>query len=76
MTLADALYAVERLHSWADNETSPTTFAKFCSLIGSSQYRQVWATPLGYLEADLLAKALDAWATYPNEINAAIHAHD
>ena len=71
--MEDALYAITRLHDWADNEHGVTTFQKFCSLIGLSEYRQVWATPLGCLEGDMLADALKAWATYPNEVKAHIY---
>ena len=71
--LEDALYAIERLHDWGDNEQGITTFHKFCSLIGLSSYRQVWATPVGHLEGDLLADALKAWSNYPNEVRAHIN---
>jgi hypothetical protein len=71
LTVADALYAVERLRDWADSESSdaPSTFAKFLSLTGCmEQDGEVWATPCGYLECSLLAAALEAWATHPNDV--------
>ena len=71
--LENALYAIERLHDWADNEQGVTTFQKFCSLIGLSEYRQVWASPVGHLEGDLLADALKAWTRYPKEVKAFIY---
>lgn len=68
LTVADAIYAVERLLSWADNEDDrkPSTFAVWLSLTGNGG--TVWAEGLGYLECSLLADALQAWATYPHEI--------
>ena len=70
LTVADALYAVERLMDWADNEATghPSTFAKFLNLTGNLDQYSVWAEPCGYLECSLLASALEAWATYPNDV--------
>jgi hypothetical protein len=71
LTVADALYAVERLLDWANNEAmgQPSTFAKFLSLTGNlEQEGAVWAEPCGYLECSLLASALEAWATHPNDV--------
>lgn len=71
LTVADAVYAVERLLDWADNEApdQPSTFAKFLSLTGNlEQNGELWATSCGYLECSLLAAALEAWATHPNDV--------
>ena len=71
LTVADALYAVERLRDWADNEAdnAPSTFAKFLSLTGlMEQEGEVWATPCGFLECSVLAAALEAYATHPNDV--------
>lgn len=71
MTVEAALYAVERLRDWADNEdqAKPSTFAKFLSLTGNSKRGTFWATDCGYLECSLLATALEAWATHPNDVS-------
>ena len=66
LTVEDALYAVERLADWADNESGVSTFAKFLSLTGLGE--TYWASDLGCLEASLLAAALEAWATHPNDV--------
>ena len=68
LTVEQAIYAVERLLSWADSEDDrkPSTFAIWCSLTGNGG--TLWAFDRGYLECDMLAQALQAWATYPNEI--------
>jgi hypothetical protein len=71
LTVEDALYAVERLRDWADNEDNrqPSTFAKFLSLTGNlEQDGALWAMPCGYLECSMLAAALEAWATHPNDV--------
>ena len=71
LTVDQATYAVERLLSWADSEDDrkPSTFAIWLSLTGNlEQGGAVWAMDRGYLECDMLAQALQAWATYPNEI--------
>jgi hypothetical protein len=72
LTVEDALYAVERLLAWQDSEArneGPSTFAKFLSLTGNlEQEGTVWAEPCGYLECSLLASALEAWATHPNDV--------
>lgn len=68
LTVEEALYAVERLLDWADNESGVTTFAKFLSLTGLGGEITVWASSLGYLEASMLATALEAWATHPNDV--------
>jgi len=69
LTIEEATYAVQRLHDWADNEDGVSTFSKFLSLTGlMEQDGTVWATSLGYLEADLLAQALKAWATHPQDV--------
>ena len=71
LSVADALYAVERLRDWADNEdqAKPSTFAKFLSLTGNSERGTIWAGDCGYLECSLLAAALEAWATHPNDVS-------
>jgi hypothetical protein len=68
LTVEQATYAVERLLSWADSEDDrkPSTFSIWCSLTGNGG--TLWAFDRGYLECDMLAQALQAWATYPNEI--------
>jgi hypothetical protein len=68
LTVKQALYSVERLLSWADSEDDrkPSTFALWLSLTGNGG--TLWAFDRGYLECDMLAQALQAWATYPNEI--------
>lgn len=71
--IQDAEYAVDRLFCWADNEEHPSTYLLFLVLTGNLQAD--FAKSLGYLEADLLSKALAAWATYPSQINALIAKH-
>lgn len=68
LTVADAIYAVERLLSWADSEdqSKPSTFAVWLSLTGNGG--TLWAFDRGYLECSMLADALQAWATYPHEV--------
>ena len=70
LTVEDAIYAVERLQNWADNEDQgkPSTFAKFLSLTGNLERGAIWAMDCGYLECSLLASALEAWATHPNDV--------
>lgn len=70
LTVDQAIYACERLLSWADSEAQgqPSTFAKFLSLTGNLEGGALWAMPCGYLECDMLAQALQAWATHPNDI--------
>ena len=69
LTVEEATCAVQRLVDWADNEEGVSTFSKFLSLTGlMEQDGTVWATPLGYLEADLLAQALKGWATHPQGV--------
>lgn len=67
LTVEEALYAVERLMDWADNESGVSTFTKFLSLTGLGE-GTVWASELGYLEASMLASALEAWATHPIDV--------
>lgn len=68
LTVADAIYAVERLLSWADSEDDrkPSTFAIWLSLTGNGG--TLWAFDRGFLECSMLADALQAWATYPHEV--------
>ena len=68
LTVEQAIYAVERLLSWADSEDDrkPSTFAIWLSLTGNGG--TLWAFDRGYLECSMLADALQAWATYPHEI--------
>jgi len=71
LSVADALYAVEQLRDWADSEDDrqPSTFSKFLSLTGNlEQEGAVWAEFCGYLECSMLASALEAWATHPNDV--------
>ena len=74
LSVEDAIYAVERLLSWADNEDQVTTFDKFLCLTGIWEVGgEVWVTEgghweCGYLECSLLAAALEAWATHPNDV--------
>ena len=70
MTLRDAEYAVDRLFCWADDETHPSTYLIFLCLTGNHACDAI--KMIGYLEGDLLSKALAAWTTYPQEINALI----
>ena len=72
LTVADAIYAVERLLSWADSEAKgqPSTFAIWLSLTGNLEGGTLWAVDRGYLECSLLADALQAWATHPNDVRA------
>jgi hypothetical protein len=69
----DAEYAVDRLFAWADNEEHPSTYLIFLVLTGHIEAD--FAKRLGHLEADLLAKALAAWANYPSSITALIDKH-
>jgi len=71
--LRDAEYAVDRLFQWADNEQFPPTYAAFLILTGNIDGH--FGKPLGWLEADLLAKALAAWTDYPDEINELVQKH-
>ena len=68
MSVADAIYAVERLLSWADSEDDrkPSTFALWLSLTGNGG--TLWAFDRGYLECSMLATALEAWAQHPADI--------
>ena len=68
LTVEQAIYAVERLLSWADSEDDrkPSTFAIWLSLTGNGG--TLWAFDRGYLECSMLADALQAWATHPNDI--------
>ena len=68
LTVEQAIYAVKRLLSWADSEDDrkPSTFAIWLSLTGNGG--TLWAFDRGYLECSMLADALQAWATHPNDI--------
>lgn len=68
LTVAEAIYAVERLLSWADSEDDrkPSTFAIWLSLTGNGG--TLWAFDRGFLECSMLADALQASATYPHEV--------
>lgn len=66
-SLRDAEYAVDRLFCWADDENFPSTYLIFLCLTGNHDCDAI--KHLGYLEGDMLSKALAAWATYPQEIN-------
>ncbi len=67
MTSDEAIYAFQRLLDWADNEdgTKTTTWDLFLSLTNHLEGDDVEAKPLGYLEGDLLARALAGWSSYP-----------
>lgn len=65
MNYKDALYHIDRLSDWGDNETAPTTYDKFLALIGETSW-PVKAMPMGFLEADLLGKALQAYSSRPD----------
>lgn len=66
----EAEYAVDRLFTWANNETHPSTYLIFLCLTGNHVCDAIKV--IGYLEGDLLSKALAAWSTHPQEINALI----
>jgi hypothetical protein len=71
ISIPDALDAVERLRDWGDSEAhdKPTTFSKFLSLTGNlEQDGTLWAESCGFLECSMLATALEAWATHPNDV--------
>jgi len=71
ISIPDALYAVERLRDWGESEAhdKPTTFLKFLSLTGNlEQDGTLWAESCGFLECSMLATALEAWATHPNDV--------
>jgi len=72
LTVEQALYACERLLAWADSEAQgqPSTFAIWLSLTGNLEGGTVWAFDRGYLECSLLAQALEAWATHPQDVRA------
>lgn len=65
----ESLTAVAELLDWADNEIQPTTFDMFCALTGISDLWEGFEIrAIGYLEADKLARALQQWATHPNDV--------
>ena len=71
MTAEDKTYAFQCLLDWADNEdgTKTTTWDLFLSLtnhLGGDD--DVEAKPLGFLEGDLLARALAAWSSDPKSL--------
>lgn len=65
--LLDAEYCVDRLFCWADNEPFPSTYSAFLILTGNLNAH--FGRALGWLEADMLSKALAAWTKYPVEID-------
>lgn len=69
MSYDDATYAFQRLLDWADNESKdqPSTWELFLSLTNNLD-DEVLVSGLGYLEGDLLAKALAAWSSRPDAL--------
>ena len=67
MNYQEALYHMNRLAEWADNETSPSTWNQFLALVGEVQGITV-SKPIGFLEAGLLGKALQAYASKPGAL--------
>ena len=65
MNYQEALYHMDRLCDWAANEEGPSTYDKFLALIGEV-YWPIRAKPLGFLEADMLGKALQAYGARPD----------
>tara|TARA_B100000035_G_scaffold76648_1_gene63887 strand:- start:439 stop:681 length:243 start_codon:yes stop_codon:yes gene_type:complete len=65
MNYQEALYHIDRLSDWGDNEQAPTSYDKFLGLIGEINW-PASAKPLGFLEADLLGKALQAYSCRPD----------
>lgn len=65
MTSEDRQYAIQRLYDWGANE-SPLglTFDVFLQLTGLDGGPDA----IGYLEADLLGRALLAWAEAPQDV--------
>lgn len=65
MTTEDRQHAIQRLYDWGANE-SPlgATFELFLQLTGQDGE----ANAIGYLEADLLGRALLAWAEAPRDV--------
>ncbi len=67
---------VQDLYSWSLNyDPGAGPFALFCDLIGWSTEHGMkalyhWQYPLGWLEADKLAKALTEYATHPENVRA------
>lgn len=72
MTIAEFILAVKQLQNYANHEAQnqPSTFAVFLMLTNNNEGGMFQPYCLGYREGDLLANALSAWATYPNEITA------
>lgn len=69
MTAEDKTYAYQRLLDWADDEdvNKPSTWAVFLSLTNNLE-DDIEAHGLGYLEGDLLARALAAWSSDPRSL--------
>ena len=73
----EATKAFQALLDWADNEdaTMTTTWDVFLSLTNNwgidenGDQDVVVAKPMGFLEGDLLAKALAGWTSYPKALN-------
>lgn len=70
MTAEDKTSAFQCLLDWADNEdgTKTTTWDLFLSLTNQLDGDEVEAKPLGFLEGDLLARALAAWSSDPKSL--------
>lgn len=70
MTAEDKTKAYQRLLEWADNEdgTKTTTWDLFLSLTNHFHGENVETKPLGFLEGDLLARALAAWSSDPKAL--------
>ena len=74
VTDADRRYAMERLRDWAYSEAHdrPSTWLVFLMLTGHAEPFPV-ADQLGYLEASMLAEALNAWANAPRVLTALLN---
>ena len=67
MNYQEALYHMDRLADWQDNEDE-STWSKFLTLIGEGNGPKPFRHSLGYLEADLLGKALQAYSSRPDAL--------
>jgi hypothetical protein len=62
------------LFEWSENYNFPSPASLFLDLIGWSEEQfgerlcAGVSVGLGYLEADLLGKALQEWSSYPSEV--------
>jgi len=65
MNYQEALYHMDRLADWQDNEVE-STWGKFLALIGEGNGPEPFSHSLGFLEAGLLGKALQAYSSRPD----------